>query len=364
MTCFEGQASYHHLSWKLSALLIGCCLIDNHWRRDRFRWDSRRLGLQADERLCHGCSCIMPCILPFLNCCHLYLEQGSGADGSLWALKELFGAKVVVESVCDRALAPLKFLQKNVAATRTVCFLRLFCMACSNLRSGSFCLYLWMQWARTFTSMTPTRDLSNVDPDLYCAGFPCKPSRPQCWNMLRPSYAFSFWETLDLLRFSSLNNDSKKWQEEQALPFFECVRAIQRRWQLKAENHTFNFWNAGPVIQDPALDGDTRKCDGPVERMAQGWGLSANSFKKLCEHMRFLRYGVRLLPYAKAHPDTINAMWRWMLHGLAVWCQDLACTSFLSESFLSDNFWINESAIFESMKFILGIYATPLTHQN
>ena len=30
------------------------------------------------------------------------------------------------------------------------------------------------------------------------------------------------------LRFSTLNNDSKKWEEEQAQPFFECVRAIGR----------------------------------------------------------------------------------------------------------------------------------------
>ena len=49
--------------------------------------------------------------------------QGSGAEGSLWSLKEVMGESEGINliSACDRGLTPLKFILRNTNPGRRLC---------------------------------------------------------------------------------------------------------------------------------------------------------------------------------------------------------------------------------------------------
>ena len=64
-------------------------------------------------------------------------SQGSGAEGSLWSLKEVMGEGVNLISACDRGLAPLKFILRNTNPGKRLCL-----MLCSVFGCQFTCSFL------------------------------------------------------------------------------------------------------------------------------------------------------------------------------------------------------------------------------
>lgn len=140
------------------------------------RWSSWSPSFYLHEWLCLGCSAGSQHITAHFTFCDPYLRHGGwwcsvGSQGIVWGkggsavcLRPSAGPLQVSHEECESA--------KDHDARLPLAFM----MMVSRYTST------FIQWRRTFVHMGRDRDLSEINPDVYCAGFPCKPSSPQCWT--------------------------------------------------------------------------------------------------------------------------------------------------------------------------------------